>query len=54
MSETQDVRTQSAIGNIPYVIAVGLLGQMSKLVSLNERMTRVKNPENYDCSWERD
>ena len=53
MSETQDVRTQSAIGNDTYVIAVGLLGQTPKLVSLNERMTRVRNTENYDYSGER-
>ena len=54
MSETQDVRTHSAIDNNTYVITVGMLGQMPKLVSSNERMTRVKNPENYDCSGERD
>jgi len=54
MSETQDVRTHSAIDNNTYVIAVGLLGQTPKLVALNERMTRVRNLENYDCSGERD
>lgn len=52
MSETQDVRTHSAIGNNTYVIAVGLLGQTPKLVSLNERMTCVRKPKNYDCSGE--
>lgn len=51
MSETQAVRTQSAIGNDTYVIAAGLLGQMSKLVSWNERMTCVNKSRELRLLW---